>query len=414
MVLDRRAFLAGSAAALGSLTAWCQEYRPREVVLRSGWQTINIGDVAHTPGVLRLLERYAPGCHVTLWGANLGDGVEAMLRRNFPKVDVVTDKLGPMNKPTEKLDALFKGMDLFLHGSGPSVVSPQAFPICREMKKPYGIYGVTLGDITPSLKTDLSAAAFVFCRDTLSLEALKASGVTGPTMGFTPEGTFAFHLRDDDKATAYLKAAGLEAGKFLCVVPRLRWTPYKTLSEAELKRRTEVNEQFAEVDHAKLRAVIAAWVKETGLPVLVCPEMTYQIDVGKKLLVEPLPDEVRKKVVHRDTFWLPDEAASVYARALGVVSCEMHSPILAFSQGTPAIYVRQPTDTRKGQMWRDVGLKEWIFEIDDAAGPEIAKVAVSFAQEREAALAKLKAAREGVDRTQKETMAVVAKAAGVA
>ena len=34
------------------------------------------------------------------------------------------------------------------------------------------------------------------------------------------------HLRDDAKGLAYLKANGLEAGKFICVIPRKRYTPY--------------------------------------------------------------------------------------------------------------------------------------------------------------------------------------------
>ena len=114
------------------------------------------------------------------------------------------------------------------------------------------------------------------------------------------------------------------------------------------------------------------------------------------MLVEPLPEEVRKKVVHRETFWLPDEAASVYARALGVASCEMHSPILAFSQGTPAIYVRQPTDTRKGQMWRDVGLQDWLFEIDETAGESIAERLVTLHRNEPAT-------RQGVAKAQEIT-----------
>ena len=51
----------------------------------------------------------------------------------------------------------------------------------------------------------------------------------------------------------------------------------------------------------------------------------------------------------------------------------MHSPIIAVAAGTPAVLLRQPTDTRKGQMWRDVGLDQWIFEIDDTTGKQVAQ-----------------------------------------
>jgi polysaccharide pyruvyl transferase WcaK-like protein len=90
------------------------------------------------------------------------------------------------------------------------------------------------------------------------------------------------------------------------------------------------------------------------------------------LLYDPLPGDVKPKVAVLDRYWLTAEAASVYAKAAAVVSFEMHSPIMAVAAGTPAVLLRQPTDTRKGQMWRDIGLERWIFEIDDSTGREIA------------------------------------------
>jgi hypothetical protein len=44
-----RASLARSAQANA-------EGAPRRILLRSSWQTVNIGDIAHTPGMLALLE----------------------------------------------------------------------------------------------------------------------------------------------------------------------------------------------------------------------------------------------------------------------------------------------------------------------------------------------------------------------
>jgi hypothetical protein len=90
------------------------------------------------------------------------------------------------------------------------------------------------------------------------------------------------------------------------------------------------------------------------------------------LLFDPLPADVKKNVVRRRTFWLPDEAASVYRRASAVVSFECHSPIIAACQGTPCMYIHQPEDGIKGQMWKDIGLGDWYFEIDDASGAGIA------------------------------------------
>jgi hypothetical protein len=74
--------------------------------------------------------------------------------------------------------------------------------------------------------------------------------------------------------------------------------------------------------------------------------------------------------VWRDSYWLPDEAASIYARAQAVISMECHSPLIALRSGTLAFYLRQPTDTCKGQMYRDFGAGEWMFEIDESDGKD--------------------------------------------
>ena len=100
--------------------------------------------------------------------------------------------------------------------------------------------------------------------------------------------------------------------------------------------------------------------------------MTYAIDIMDDLLLKPLPSHLQGRVLARHTFWLPDEATALYARAKAVVSLECHSPLLAYTQGVPAIYLRQPTDTIKGQMYRDIGLPEWILEIEQAGEAEIA------------------------------------------
>ncbi|MEX0882780.1 MAG: hypothetical protein WDZ72_04835, partial [Cyclobacteriaceae bacterium] len=50
---------------------------------------------------------------------------------------------------------------------------------------------------------------------------------------------------------------------------------------------------------------------------------------------------------------------------------ECHSPILAAVKGTPAFYLRQPEDTIKGQMWYDIGLSDWVFEIEQTEGKDI-------------------------------------------
>jgi polysaccharide pyruvyl transferase WcaK-like protein len=143
-------------------------------------------------------------------------------------------------------------------------------------------------------------------------------------------------------------------------------------SEEEILRRTSVNEEHKEVDHAKMRETMIRWVRKTGKKVLLCPEMTYQIALLKPMLFDPLPDDVKKNVVMRRVYWGPDEAASVYRRAFAVISMECHSPIIAAVNGTPFLYLRQPQDTIKGQMYYDLGAKDWVFEIEESTGKQIA------------------------------------------
>jgi len=56
---NRREFLKRTPALISLLVgvpALAHQKRSKSLVLRSSWQTVNIGDIGHTPGVLRLLE----------------------------------------------------------------------------------------------------------------------------------------------------------------------------------------------------------------------------------------------------------------------------------------------------------------------------------------------------------------------
>ncbi|MFN3326990.1 MAG: polysaccharide pyruvyl transferase family protein [Bryobacteraceae bacterium] len=260
----------------------------------------------------------------------------------------------------------------------------------------------------------LDRAAFFFCRDTISRDYLKSQGVKTPILEFGPDGQLGMHIRDDPKGSAYLKAQRLETGKFICVIPRLRYTPYYRIRNVPRVRaddvRDAINERTTESDHAKLRDMIAAYVRKTGNKVLACAEMTYQVQMAKDVLVDPLPEDVKRNVVWRDSFWLPDEAASVYSRAQAVISVECHSPLIALHNGTPAFYVRQPTDTCKGQMYRDFGAGDWFFEIDETNGDRLWSELESIVKNPAAAKAKVKSIMSTVEARQRRMVAAVREA----
>ena len=392
----RRGFLlaAGVTASCGTKPALAPKPKKENpvILLRAGWQWENIGDVAQTPGMLRLLRQYVAGARVILWSNALGHGVERMLRRSFPYIRIVRGDTGPDGVPTEEpLREAFREADFLLHGSGPSVVARRQVEAWRARTgKPYGIFGVTIAAeseaASPGLDAELidllNGAAFVYTRETRSLENLKRAGIRA-TIGFAPDSTFSFRLHNDERAKGFLRRYELGLKQFIAVVPRLRYTPYQKMrkldwSAEKIARRTAVNKEHAEADHAKLRVVITEWIRQTGLKVLLCPEMAYQVDIIDKLLYHPLPNDVKKNVARRLDYWLPDEASSVYRQAAVVVSFECHSPIIAATNDTAPIYIHQPEDGIKGQMWRDIGLTRSIMEVEQVSGNQIAKRVLEY------------------------------------
>ena len=149
-----------------------------------------------------------------------------------------------------------------------------------------------------------------------------------------------------------------------------------------------------------------AWVRETGNKVLICPEMTYAVDIMDELLINPLPEDVKPFVMKRG-YWLPDEAASIYAKAHTVLSFECHSPIIAAANGTPCFYLRQPEDTIKGQMYYDLDFNDWVFEIDKTTGTQIADRLREVWKDHSKAKAKLKSRMDKVENIYKERTALL-------
>ncbi|HYR58210.1 MAG TPA: polysaccharide pyruvyl transferase family protein [Chthoniobacteraceae bacterium] len=406
-MIDRRDFLHTTLAAALAQTLRAEDRGPRRIVLRSSWQTVNIGDIGHTPGVLRLLEEYLPEVEVRLWPSKVDNGVEELLRARFPKVAII--------KGPDAVQAAFAECDFLLHSSGASFVAQK--DVARWHKatgKPFGIYGITFSSTDPEGIELLSRASFAYFRDSVSLEFAKAHGVACPIMEFAPDGAFAVDLRDDAAAIAFLAAHGLEERKFLCCIPRLRSTPYWTIPEKHAafdETKHARNEAMKEHDHAPLREAIVAVTRQTPLKVLLCPEDQTQMAVGREMLLDKLPEDVKAKVVWREKYWLTGEAVSTYVRSAGLFGNEMHSPIMCIGNGVPAIVCRWAEQTSKGIMWRDIGLGDWLFDLDNE--DEVARVAPAvLALAKDPAAAKAKAARAGefVRKRQRETMAEVGRA----
>ncbi|NOT62129.1 MAG: polysaccharide pyruvyl transferase family protein [Acidobacteria bacterium] len=414
MTILRRNFLSQSLCA--ALAAPLASVLPRRILLRSSWQVVNIGDIAHTPGVLALLEKHLPDTEVRLWASqDLTEEVIAMEHRRFPKLRIVKGTIGADGKAsTPELQDALEWCDFLLHGSGASLVAAKdVAAFLQHMHKPYGVYGITHGSFLLGDDKDLlSQAKFVFFRDSVSLKLAQEQGVKASVMEFGPDGAFACDLRNDAQAIAYLRASQLEAGKFLCCIPRMRYTPYwKIRNQSINAERAARNEAMAEHDHAPLRAAITAVVRETNHKILLCPEDMTQMEVGKVWVYDKLPDDVKPRVVWRDKFWLTDEALSVYLRSAGLFGLEMHSPIMCVGNGIPAMVGRFAEQTSKGFMWRDIGLGDWLFDFDQEA--EIARyvpAVLAMAKNPAAAKKKIVNARKFVAQRQRATMEVIKRA----
>lgn len=377
----------------------------KTILVVSGWQDVNIGDIAHTPGLLHVLETFLPKAKIILWKkSNATEEVKQLLHDNFPNVKVIYGSVDSEKNVSSQdvLDA-FDMADIMVHGSGPSVVGQTNLEAwSKATAKPFGIFGVTIQSVSASLKELLLKASFVYTRETKSIEVLQKAGIEGVRMTFAPDATFFMNIRDDEKASKFLTENKLEKKKFICAIPRLRYTPYHTFrpdnagwSDEKIKQVEETNLKYKEMDHAKLREAMIRWVRETGNKVLVCPEMTYQVDIMDELLIDPLPDDVKPFVIKRG-YWLPDEAASVYRNAHSVLSFECHSPIIALYNGTPAFYLRQPEDTIKGQMYYDLSFNDWVFEIMDTEGSLIADRLMGVVANYELALKKVSATNKRI------------------
>lgn len=363
------------------------------ILLRGSWQTKNIGDIAHTPGFLSLAEKVLPDAEIWLCPSCIDNGVREMLLENFPGLKIADDR--------EKLLEAYRMCDIYVNGSGPfaGIDCSTMNEWFQHTGKPYGCFGVSTDGYWSAENMKLiSGASFIFCRDTLSENYMKLQKLECNNIKFAPDATFYIDVKHNtEKSDAFLQDNGLEKDKFICVIPRLRWTPSSFDDDAFYytdKRKENVSMQHVEKDMEKLRDVICHIVRNTPFKVLICPEMTYQVPMGRRFIYDRLPDDVKAGCVLKREYWITDEAIGVYRNAHSLISMEMHSPILFVTCGKPAILLRQAEDTWKGQMWRDIGLQKWILELNSTESAEIIDTVTDIIENYPAALEKARQAAQ--------------------
>lgn len=371
--------------------------RRGRVLLRSSWQMANIGDMAHAPSAIGLFARLAPDLDVVLWARRISDEERATLERWYPRLRVITGDLDALGRAsTPELADELERCDFLLHGSGRLLAGePDVRRWAAATGKPYGFFGISVDPLTPHYASTLDdmagvvagltptfmtleqkvlveRAEFVYCRDSISVDYLHAQGVAAARLG--PDAVFAFAPPESTNVDDFRATHGLGDDGYVCVVPRLRYTPYHEMLGTPAGQPEQIRDAINTVAARHELGVVAEFVttlvRDRGIRVLVCPEMSYADVLGAEF-VASLPDDVRPSVVAMSGFWSPSEATAVFAGASAVLSMECHSPILAGRVGVPSLYLRQPTDTIKGRMWSDLGMPDRILELQGCSTADL-------------------------------------------
>ena len=400
------------------------------ILLRSSWNDANIGDQGHTPGTLRLLQRHVPEAEILLWHQAARPETEKIITKNFPNVKIVRGDFYEGDKPfAGELKDAFDRANLYIVNSGmvynyglfgydwPGTMSNLTpFYYCLDRGIPFGLYGQSFDKFAhpamPVFRDVFSRAAFIYTRDDESRKFLKENKFTPGVLEFGPDGCFGIDVRDEEKGVAYLEKAGLENQKFLAVVIRTNTKHVYDTGKGSLMNPAQPTPEQQEQDRVRMgyvRDLIITWVRETGLKVLLAPEVSKEVTQNKTKVYDLLPTDVQSKVVWRDTYWNADEAMSVYARAHSMFGIEPHSLIMGLALGVPVVHARSLLHGRKGWMFRDIGLPEWLFDIDKTSSAELTGAVMNIYQNYPVAKQKAKKAMQFVADRQKATMQVVRK-----
>ena len=358
----------------------------RKVVKDGRVVNFNVGTTAHGPGAITVLEKFLPECEVTVWAsAPLSEPMQRMMERRFPRVKIVCGRLDGSSKAVEEAA---RWCDLLLIGPGTGIaVHRDVEDFTRFCRKPYAAAGI--GFAAKDIEK-MRQSGFIFLRDSAALAAAEKADL-GVPIAFVPDGAFLFDASDDAGAVDFMRRHGLEKGKFVCCLPRYRYTPTWEFCPGETypADRIAYNKSMVAQDMEPLVKAACRVVREKGLKVLLSPETEPAIRLCRNELLSMFPADVKPFIVVPDHFWEADLALGVYKLSRGVWGIEMHSQVMAIGNGIPAMVCRTKEFGSKSQMWVDIGLGEWLFDFDLASDRERFPEAVMQMLDNEEVSAKL-------------------------
>ncbi len=218
---------------------------PPRILLREGLQTENIGDSGRVAGNLALLAERLPEANVTLWPWKLSEGERLMLRRAFPRLQIVDGEVDEMGRASSgDLQAAWETSEILISPSK----NATTYREWAATGRPFGIFGGAfdplsdrrtrpLGDTLDGLRQSIAElpaqafddrfgsvglyekAAFIFCRESTSLNFVRSRKLATPIVEFGPDATFSINVRDESRAMRWLTRVGVANRPFLCVVP---------------------------------------------------------------------------------------------------------------------------------------------------------------------------------------------------
>ena len=319
-----------------------------------------------------------------------------------------------------ELQQAFNDTQLFIYNSGMHFNSFWPLPTVLETliinKKAFCLYGQSFDgfkdDVKDKMVRQLSNAASIYCRDVESYYYLRDIGINAPILEFGPDGCFGIDLLNDKKAEAYMLKQGLESKKFLTVIIRTNAVggprPEK-LPEGDFEDTSQYPLDPSQKDFYrtklwidKIKAIIIEWVEITGLKVFLAPEVYEEMATAKKFLFNQLPSEIRSEVVLKSEWWNMDEASSMYKHSRALVAMEPHSCIMALAHRTPIIHYFSLQHGLKAWMFRDIGLPEWLYNIDEEPYTQPLKALMDIHENYERALKKVDRTMAFVEQRSKE------------
>lgn len=346
------------------------------------------------PFLSRIGENASPngawGAFVKRWGANKIESFRKGCLTSYESEAMADDILNRF--PLEMFDELKRDVPMIadaienagfiLYNSGTTLnfgrlgvknlwgyTLPLAMPllIARALKIPYGINSQSVDAVEWPMeliyKKLLPDARFVYCRDTDSLNYIHSKGLANKSSGYRPDSTFFFKGFDETWADDFLLKNHLEEKKFISIMLRISETsailddPTGGCVSAE-----------RQLDHMrKMKEFVESWIKESDCKVLLCHETRGTLETAKEYLYDILSEEAKSKCVYMDSFWSSEQAYSVFKRSRIVTSMEMHSIIMSLNVGTPAIHNPFDECGRKKWMLKDIGLGDWLVDIDSSS-----------------------------------------------